>query len=316
MCQNPSNAVICLGHSKGVVSMWTPNVREPVVRMWAHKQPLTAMAVDRSGTYMATAAMDRSMKIWDARMFKCSLDYKLPSAPSNIEFSDRRVIAVSMDNEVQLYKDACTRAVDYPYLKHRVWKTINDIHFVPYEDVMGIGHASGFSSILVPGEELTILNVQCACLLTLSAVARALMFAYFNRKNECRVLGCGEPNYDALEANPFQNKKQRREAEVKALLEKIPAELITLNPRDLAEVNLDKLKDSIDEKNAKLYLKPEKIDFDPRNKTKGRSSTVKKFHIKRTVQEEARWVRVTFLGCGSQFFNPKYKMVLFFNPLV
>ena len=54
MTQNPSNAVLCLGHSKGVVSMWTPNVKEPVARMWAHKQPLTSIAIDRSGTYNLT----------------------------------------------------------------------------------------------------------------------------------------------------------------------------------------------------------------------------------------------------------------------
>ena len=253
MCQNPSNAVICLGHSKGVVSMWTPNVRDPVVRMWAHKQPLSALAMDRSGTYMATTALDRSMKIWDARMLKCSLDYKLPRIASQVQFSDRRVIAVTMDNEVQLYRDACTKAIEYPYLKHKVWKTINDIHFVPFEDVMGIGHASGFSSILVPG--------------------------------------CGEPNYDALEVNPFQNRKQRKEAEVKALLEKVPHELITLNPRDLAEVNLERLQNSLDEKKNKAHLKPTKIEFEPKNKTKGKSGTIKRFHIKRTVQEEAKWVR-------------------------
>lgn len=131
---------------------------------------------------------------------------------------------------------------------------------------MGIGHASGFSSILVPG--------------------------------------CGEPNYDALEANPFQNKKQRREAEVKALLEKIPAELITLNPRDLAEVNLDKLKESLEEKEAKLYLKPEKVEFEPKNKSRGRTGTVKRFHIKRTVQEEKKWVmKIRYLTSELLFFK-------------
>lgn len=269
MCQNPSNAVLCLGHSKGVVSMWTPNMRDPVVRMWAHKQPLTALAMDRSGTYMATTALDRSMKIWDARMFKCSLDYKLPNVVSQLQFSDRRVIAATMGNEVQLYRDACTKAVEYPYLKHKVWKNIHDIHFVPFEDVMGIGHASGFSSILVPG--------------------------------------CGEPNYDALEVNPFQNKKQRREAEVKSLLEKIPHELITLNPRDLAEVNMDKLQAAQDELKNKKHLKPTKIEFEPKNKTKGKSGTVKRFHIKRTVQEEAKWV-----SCKKHSNTFKNVIIFFF----
>jgi hypothetical protein len=37
------------------------------------------------------------------------------------------------------------------YMKHEVFKTVSQIQFCPYEDILGIGHGAGFSSILVPG---------------------------------------------------------------------------------------------------------------------------------------------------------------------
>lgn len=49
MTHNPYNATICLGSSKGVVSLWSPNVKQPLAKILCHKTPLTAIAVDNRG---------------------------------------------------------------------------------------------------------------------------------------------------------------------------------------------------------------------------------------------------------------------------
>jgi len=250
MCQNPATAVIMLGHSKGTVTMWTPSMKEPAAKMLTHRQPVRAVAVDRSGNYMATSATDRSVKIWDLRMYKSLHEYKVGAGASHLQFSQKGLLGLSFGNKVEVYQDPTVSAITHPYMKHEVFKTVTSLEFCPYEDVLGIGHGAGFSSMLVPGS--------------------------------------GEPNFDALEANPYQTVKQRKEAEVKLLMDKVAPELITVDREALAGVDIPTMQEKIDERNKKLFVKPSNIEFDPRNKMKGKGGSAKRHHIRRTVVQENR----------------------------
>ena len=66
---------------------------------------------------------------------------------------------------------------------------------------MGIGHSEGFSSIVVPG--------------------------------------AGEPNFDSFEMNPFQTPRQRQEAEVQQLMNKLQPDMISLDPTFVGSLDKD-----------------------------------------------------------------------------
>jgi U3 small nucleolar RNA-associated protein 7 len=55
MRQNPHNAVLCCGHANGTVTMWTPNITTPVVKMLCHRGAVKALAVDPTGHQLVTA---------------------------------------------------------------------------------------------------------------------------------------------------------------------------------------------------------------------------------------------------------------------
>uniref|UniRef100_H2Z4C9 BING4 C-terminal domain-containing protein n=1 Tax=Ciona savignyi TaxID=51511 RepID=H2Z4C9_CIOSA len=230
MCHNPHNAVVLLGHHNGSVTMWTPNQKEPVVKMLCHNTAIRALAVDQCGNYLATSGQDRKMKIYDVRMFKPLHSYQLHTGPSNLCFSQRNLLAATCQNVVQIYKDPC-----HPYLTHRLRLPVEDVAFCPYEDVLGVGGSDSFVSLLVPG--------------------------------------AGEANYDAFESNPNRSKKQRREWEVKALLEKIQPDMISLDPMVLSKVDHVSMERLRKDKEERMGFVEETAKFEPKHKNKGRSKS-------------------------------------------
>ncbi|RWS26712.1 WD repeat-containing protein 46-like protein [Leptotrombidium deliense] len=245
MCQNPVNAVVLTGHSNGTVSMFTPNMKEAVVKMLCSPAAISDIAVDITGHYMVSTSVDRSMKIWDVRNYGCLQSYKLKGIPNCVDFSQRGLLSVGIGNVVEIYKDCCNDTATEPYIRHKLGlNTIKHIQFCNYEDVLGIGHSHGFTSILVPG--------------------------------------AGEANFDAFESNPFMTNSQRREMEVKQLLDKIQPDLISLDPFALRKVNVKSVKEKLEENSKLLYVKPKEIKFDE-SKKRG----IQKAKVKKSLKQEA-----------------------------
>ncbi|RXN12878.1 WD repeat-containing 46 [Labeo rohita] len=200
MCQNPYNAVIHLGHPNGTVSLWSPNQKEPLVKMLCHRGAVRSLTVDKTGTYMVTSGLDRKLKVYDIRAFKPLHSCFLPAGASCLSLSQRGLLSAATGDIVQVYQNILgSSPVFKPYMAHRLRGQIWGLAYCPFEDVLGIGHGEGFTSMIVPG--------------------------------------AGEPNFDALDANPYRSSKQKQEWEVKALLEKVQPELIGLDPGQLSKVD-------------------------------------------------------------------------------
>eukprot|EP00535_Pseudo-nitzschia_heimii_P006692 CAMPEP_0197181850 /NCGR_PEP_ID=MMETSP1423-20130617/6007_1 /TAXON_ID=476441 /ORGANISM="Pseudo-nitzschia heimii, Strain UNC1101" /LENGTH=587 /DNA_ID=CAMNT_0042632181 /DNA_START=67 /DNA_END=1830 /DNA_ORIENTATION=- len=224
--QNSSNAVIHLGHSNGTVTLWSPSSNQYLAKIQCHKgAPITSMAIDISGNYMVTGGADRQIKIWDLRKFQCTHSYfSIAGIPTSLDISQRRVLGVGHSGHATFWSpQSLLKKAKEPYMRHSIPARgpVETLRFRPFEDVCTIGHSKGIASIVVPGS--------------------------------------GEPNLDTTEynLNPFQDKKQRREAEVRALLDKLDHGMITLDPSDIGgmeestpQVRSERLKDAAEKANA------------------------------------------------------------------
>jgi U3 small nucleolar RNA-associated protein 7 len=240
--QNPSNAVTHLGHSNGTVTLWSPSSSQYLAKMLCHKgAPVTSMAIDLSGNYMVTGGADRQVKIWDLRKLQNTHSYFVPAGvPTSLDISQRNVVGIGHAGHATFWSpEALGKKCKSPYMHHTIpaCGPVETLRFRPFEDVCAIGHAKGISSIVIPGS--------------------------------------GEPHIDSTEynLNPFQDKKQRREAEVRALLDKLDPNMITLDPNEIGgmeestpEARLDRLKDFEEQANAKMKKKKQKTNKRGRSK--------------------------------------------------
>ena len=150
--QNPFNAILHLGHGNGTVTLWSPSMSEPLVRMYCHKGPVKSVAVDHSGKYMATGGLDGQLKIWDIRNFK-EIDAYYTSSPAiSMDFSATGLLSVACGSRLNVWKDVVKTKQKQPYMSHIFeGSSIRDTSFCPFEDVLGCGHLNGVSSLVIPG---------------------------------------------------------------------------------------------------------------------------------------------------------------------
>ncbi|KAJ5495966.1 U3 small nucleolar RNA-associated protein 7 [Penicillium diatomitis] len=244
LAQNSYNAIIHCGHQNGAVTLWSPNSQTPLVKALVHRGPVRSIAMDRQGRYMVSTGQDQKMNIWDIRMFKEVHSYSCYQPGASVSISDRNLVAVGWGTQVSVWRglfeaaQADTAKVRSPYM---AWggdgQRIENLRWCPFEDVLGVGHDQGFASIIVPG--------------------------------------AGEPNFDSLEANPYENVHQRQEAEVHSLLHKLKPDMISLDPNVIGK--LDTIRDQQVREARDLDKKPEDPLEKLKNRGRGRNSALRNY---------------------------------------
>ena len=102
MTQNPHNAIIHLGHSNGTVTLWSPNMSTPLVKMFTHHGPVRSLAIDREGRYMVSAGADYRVKIWDIRNYREIHSYYTKRPTDEVTISELGLLGIGWGSHVSV----------------------------------------------------------------------------------------------------------------------------------------------------------------------------------------------------------------------
>ncbi|KAF4036466.1 BING4CT (NUC141) domain protein [Phytophthora infestans] len=114
MALNPWNAVVNLGHASGIVTLWTPNMSDAVVKMQCHQGPIRSMGIDNSGKYLVTAGADRKVKVFDLRKYQELNSYYLSAAANTMSVSQRGLVAVGFGPQRACAQEHLLVGIAYP----------------------------------------------------------------------------------------------------------------------------------------------------------------------------------------------------------
>ena len=271
---NPSNAIVHAGHANGTVTLWSPAQSNYLVKIkctsGGSSTAITDLAIDQRGHTMVTCGIDRQIRVWDLRMYQERHSYYcVAGTPTTVDISQRGLLGIGHAGHVTIWDStALQNKVSSPYMHHKLGPAgmnhahgpVCSVRFRPFEDVCGIGHANGVSSIVVPGS--------------------------------------GEPALDTSEyhTNPMEDAKQRRETEVRSLLDKLLPDMIciedaTTNVGGMEEydptIRLEKLREKQDLANSSTQQKAK-----VKNKKRGRSKIQTKLRTRQRSVIDHKTIRL------------------------
>jgi U3 small nucleolar RNA-associated protein 7 len=276
---NCASGVLNLAHSNGVVSQWSPVQSTPLARVFTHPGGVSQVSCTLDGLYMVTAGADATIRTWDMRTYKQVDAWRLPANASSLAVSQRGLIAAGFGATVHVWSGVSatgnskrtSRAarpgthteVQFngalprsPYMVQQYPKRpVTGLDFCPFEDILAVSHVDGMASMVVPG--------------------------------------AGEPTFDTSAPNPYATAKQRREAEIGSLLDKLRPETIALDVNYIGGVDPDpsarlvEMRSRIEQERSKQAQNSLK-----KRRAKGRGKISKQLRRKQTNVIDAKRVEL------------------------